>query len=173
VNCRITVFSWVLLYPWAFFDVVTRITNLPGPHKQASQDSSTTSWLFVCKFVCFSSGSTLPYKLGLPLHVIVWHHELRGYNSRSPPVPPLHYQHSRSLGRAIPVPHPPTPGLPLVTTSPTSATFMKVHLSPKYLFLPSVATRLQLTSQTLTKLSLERAPPIHVTTSARRPDAGR
>ena len=59
------------------------------------------------------------------------------------------------------------------TTSITSATFVEVHPSPRYVFLTRTATRLSLTHKTPLKFPPEHAQSIHLTTSAYLPTRAR
>ena len=86
-------------------------------------------------------------------------------SSTKPPVPPVaHY--AQLFQSRIPRPR----ACLFDTTSPTSGTFTILHTSPKRLLLPRVATRLQYTRQTPTKLLRERVP---FASSGRRPDPPR
>lgn len=118
------------------------------PHRRASQDAS---WLFVC----FPTGPKLHYSISpLISPVSIPSHHITAslsssIHSRSPPVHLLHYQHSCSLGRAIPIPHPPTRDLPLRHDLP-SQTPTTIH-SPYHLAsLPGRTHRPALTSEAST-----------------------
>ena len=116
------------------------------------------SWVLAC---CYTNGST---ETSSRISQTCPHDR-----ASQTPVPLAHYHRKCPLCRAILIPQrpcTPTPGLLYLfdTTSLTSITFMKVHPSPRYLFLPRIATQLR-----LPKLPLEHARSIPLTTSAQLP----
>ena len=112
------------------------------------------SWVLAC---CYTNGST---ETSSRISQTCPHDRA----SQTPA--PLTYYHRRCpLCRAIPIPQRPYTPTGLLhlfdTTSLTSITFMKVHPSPRYIFLLRIATQLR-----LPKLPLEHARSIPFTTSA-------